>query len=379
VGDIVADLSRQVLAGVYTAEPVRRVRIPKEPGSGKYRTLRIGTLCDRVLGKALDDAFKGFWEKRFLPSSYGFRPRRSTWHLLADLEVALGRTGRTVLAVDDVKSAFDTVPLDAVLDVHREALARLRQQNFGGQERERTLALVGAVLRGHDRGRRRGIDQGAPYSPAALNALLDAYHDQVMTEIAKGLLWFRYADNLAYLVRSMSEGEDVLGKVSRLLEPLGMSLKFQDGVKDIRQDRVSLLGFSLHWDGETLHLGVEPGAFTHLQQHLDEVHAAPNPTRAAREAVLAWVEAYAPAFEDGDVAGVLATAAGRGFRELVSPARLCERWRTAWGRWQACRAKAQRRPHHPQDRVRLRRRQAPGSHEPEAGVPDSFRHPGSFS
>jgi hypothetical protein len=129
----------------------------------------------------------------------------------------------------------------------------------------------------------------------------------------------------------------------------------EDGVKDLRQDRVSLLGYLLRWDGKALHLEIEPGAFTHLRQHPGQAHAAPNPTQAARAAILAWVEAYAPAFEDGDVAGVLATAAGCGFREVVSPARLRERWRTARERWQARRAIAQRRPHRRQDRVRRSR------------------------
>jgi RNA-directed DNA polymerase len=176
VGQIMRDLSEQVLEGVYRAEPVRRVKIPK-PGTDKFRTLKISTLCDRVLGKALDIAFKAFWEKRFLTRSYGFRPRRNTWQMLAHLEVAMQKSGRRVLAVDDLKNAFDNVPVDLVIQCHRDALERAQQRNFTREEKNQTLALVEAVLRGCDKGREIGIDQGGPYSPTALNVLLHYHHD----------------------------------------------------------------------------------------------------------------------------------------------------------------------------------------------------------
>jgi retron-type reverse transcriptase len=245
-GQIVADLSEQIISGAYFPEQVRKVRTPKRPGSDATRELPIGTICDRVLGSALESAFQGFWKKRFLPWSFGFRKGTGTWDMLADIEVAMQKTGMRVLAADDLKIAFGSVPIEAVLECHREALEGVRQKNFGREERERTLALVEAVLRGHDRKRQRGIDQGNPYSPTALNVVLNEYHDKQMKEISMKLLWWRYADNVAYLCQGMSEGEQALQEVGRLLEPLGMTLKGEDGVKDLGQGDVArLLGFSL--------------------------------------------------------------------------------------------------------------------------------------
>lgn len=85
VGQVVGDLSEQAVSGVYFAEKVRKVRIPKRPGSEETRELKIGTLCDRVLGSALESAFQGFWKKRFLPWSFGFRKGVGTWDMLADI------------------------------------------------------------------------------------------------------------------------------------------------------------------------------------------------------------------------------------------------------------------------------------------------------
>jgi retron-type reverse transcriptase len=345
VGPIVADLSEQVISDIYFSEPVRKVRIPKKPGSDEMREMRIGTLCDRVLGSALEGAFQRFWKARFSPWSFGFRKGRATWDMLADIEITMQRTGKLVLAVDNLKSAFDNVPIGAVVECHENALARVQQKNFNREAKKRTLALIEAVLRGHDHTRQRGIDQGNPYSPTALNVVLDIYHDkQITQEISKQLLWWRYADNVAYLCQGMSEGGQVLEEVGRLLKPLGMTLKGEDGVKDLCQgDIAHLLGFSLWWDGETLHLEVEPGSFNQLRQNLGQAHVMPNPRRTALDVVRGWVKAYAPAFEDGDVSSVPAIMSEHGFREGISLMLLQEWWRDAWERWQRCRQKARRR------------------------------------
>lgn len=345
VGQIVGNLSGQVLSGVYFSEEVRKVAIPKKPDSDKVRVLKIGTLCDRVLGSALDHAFKDFWKARFLPWSYGFRARMSPWRMLADLEVAMQNTGLRVLAIDDLKNAFDNVPIDKVIELHAQALKNLHQGNFSREDKKKTVALVEAVLRGHDRKRKVGIDQGNPYSPTGLNVLLHYYHDLLIKkEISKESLWFRYADNLAYLCQSVSEGWQTLEAVTALLQPLGMTLKGEDGIKDLAHGEVAhLLGFSLWWEGDALNLEIEPETLTQLKQRLAECHVTPNPPEAALMVAQGWVEAYAPAFGDGDVSHVLTSITEQGFREGISLTTLTDWWKRAWSRWQKARVKARRR------------------------------------
>jgi hypothetical protein len=123
-----------------------------------------------------------------------------------------------------------------------------------------------------------------------------------------------------------------------------MTLKGQDGVKDLSQkDKASTLGFSLRWDGKTLHKEVEPAAFSQLRQRLGQSHVAPSPRQDALDAIRGWVKAYAPAFEDGDVAEVLVITAQCGFREGISLSLIQKGWQDAWKRWQRCLDKAQRR------------------------------------
>jgi len=59
----------------FTAQPVRRVYIPK-PGTNRQRPLGIPVILDRVHQARVVNALEPEWEARFEPRSYGFRPGR---------------------------------------------------------------------------------------------------------------------------------------------------------------------------------------------------------------------------------------------------------------------------------------------------------------
>src|SRR5262249_11766988 len=146
----------------------------------------------------------------------------STWHRLADLEVRMRKYDRWVVAVADVRKAFDNVPISTVVELHTQALDRLKQKTFSAADKHRTVALVETVLRGRDEHKTRGIDQGGPFSPSALNVLFHYQLDVPITaRVGTKPCWFRYADNLVCLGQNVSEGGQVLDRVSQLLQPLG--------------------------------------------------------------------------------------------------------------------------------------------------------------
>lgn len=156
-------------------------------------------------------------------------------------------------------------------------------------------------------------------------------------------LWFRYADNLVYLARSVSEGRQVLRKVRGLLRPLGLTLKREGGVRDLANGtEVQLLGFSLRRHRNKVVYGLGKEALNHLAQDLSLAHATPHPPVTARLSLLGWVESVGPAFESGDAVlhTVLRLAAEHGFRELVSFEELRRHWEDAWIRWQEVRKHA---------------------------------------
>src|SRR6266699_3382526 len=76
VARLLDELVAELRAGSYRPLPTRRVFIPK-PGSGEQRPLSIPAVRDRIVQAALRTVIEPIFEADFLPSSFGFRPRKS--------------------------------------------------------------------------------------------------------------------------------------------------------------------------------------------------------------------------------------------------------------------------------------------------------------
>jgi hypothetical protein len=250
------------------------------------------------------------------------------WTALAHLERIIRDQERYVLAQDDIANAFDNVPVDEVIEIHRHHL-----------EDDKLVGLLEAVVRGNPN-RATGIDQGSPVSPLLLNVELHHVLDAPFSQNAANSHWIRYADDLAYATRSVPEGEEALATARDLLQPHGLTLKGEEGPPaDLRREdsRVRLLGFIIKWRNNRLHLEVPQEAWRGLDRDLQEAHEAENPPEAARMAAGGWAGAYGPAFEgewSTAVDRILRAAARAGFREL--PRRPLERAvQSASDRWNA--------------------------------------------
>src|SRR5216683_137032 len=85
-------IREQLLNGTYEPKPVRRVEIPKPDGGG-VRKLGIPTVLDRFIQQAVMQVLQRQWNPTFSQYSYGFRPRRSAHHAVAQAQqyIAQGR------------------------------------------------------------------------------------------------------------------------------------------------------------------------------------------------------------------------------------------------------------------------------------------------
>jgi RNA-directed DNA polymerase len=381
-------VSKAIMGGSYRPGPSRKLPIPKPDGG--HRTLMIRNLLDRVVSAAIYRALLPVFERLFLDGSHGFRPRRSPLTLLAALEAMMIQTGRTVLAQDDVKKAFDHV---VIADVMENLSEHIEDQGL--------LTLIETVIRGSDNpGRAMGIAQGDPVSPLLLNIRLHTIHDIPMTGTvahinldAPGIgavthdnlkaprdgatgnitiddsrtgiadhtitnapltgaitqpLWLRYADNLVFVARSVSEGTQILNQTRRLLKPAGHTLKGEDGPPvDLRTGEAQLLGFTLSLRGNRLHLGAGEASWQQLARDLEQAHDTEDPPTTANRVVEGWLACFGAAFESSGpsvLERIYRLAAALGFRELAAPELLRERINGSHTRWRA----VQRTAHHRQ-------------------------------
>ena len=355
----VGKISQCIRNGTYRPHDTRQVQIPKSSGKG-YRTLKIKTIFDRVVAKALQTALEPLWEQVFLDGSYGFRPHRNCWKLLADLQARMVRQDRWVLAIDDVRNAFDHVDIETTINTHVQML----DEHFSRQpEHERTdpadgdysggtkrkpansskgdisqyRDLIATILHGANENRTVGIDQGCPYSPTALNALLHYGHDAPLSaDCNTPSCWFRYADNLIYLAADVHEGKTLLDRASRLLEPLGLELKAEDGLYDLNYgDKAQVLGFIIRKQGNSLVFDLSDTAWHRLEEHLQEAHESSNPSAVAIHSIYSWIKSYGPAFRSvrKHVDRIVRLAVRYGFREGISRTRLRRLMQAAYRRW----------------------------------------------
>jgi RNA-directed DNA polymerase len=207
-------LSQSLKDGSYRPQAVRRVWIPK-PGSTEKRPLGIPTVRDRVVQAALRHVMEPIFERDFAEQSYGFRPNRGC-------KDALGRVDQLLKAdyswvVDaDLKSYFDTIP-------HDQLLERVREKVSDG----RVLELLRAYLTQKVLETTKswtpegGTPQGAVISPLLSNLYLDPL-DQQMAQ--QGVEMVRYADDFVILCRSQGEAAAALEQVRQWAEQAGLAL-----------------------------------------------------------------------------------------------------------------------------------------------------------
>ena len=189
-------LINQIRKGKYIPQPIRGKNIPK--GNGKFRTLGIPTVVDRMLQQAVLRVIMPRYEYMFSEYSYGFRPKRNT-HQAVGKSLEYINSGYQHIVEIDLKGFFDEV--DHVL---------LLQLLYRKVKCKATMTLIRRWLRvpieqnGKLVKRRKGVPQGSPISPLLSNIILHEL-DEYME--AKGMKFVRYADDFSIYCKTKSQAK----------------------------------------------------------------------------------------------------------------------------------------------------------------------------
>ena len=207
-------LSESLRTGTYRPQAIRRHFIPK-PGSQEKRPLGIPTIQDRVVQTALRMVLEPIYERDFAAQSYGFRPGMGCKDALRRVDELL-KAGYVHVVDADLKSYFDTIPKDRLLDLVAGKVAdgrilKLVEAFLGQSVLEDTQEWVPE----------QGTPQGAVISPLLSNIYLDPL-DHLMA--GQRFEMVRYADDFVVMCRNPQEAAEALGVVRDWTEKAGLTL-----------------------------------------------------------------------------------------------------------------------------------------------------------
>jgi RNA-directed DNA polymerase len=209
-------LWNRLASGCYMPPPVREKSIPK--GNGKERILGIPTILDRVAQEVIRAELEPLVEPKFLPSSFGYRPRKSAHQALE--QCAKNCWERWYVVDLDIKGFFDNINHERMMEVLRKHTDKKHILLYCERWLKAQVMKPNGTL--EDRG--AGTPQGGVISPLLANLYLHEVFDRWLTETQPLVVFERYADDIVVHTRSPEQSALILDKIRSRLKEFSLTL-----------------------------------------------------------------------------------------------------------------------------------------------------------
>ena len=221
----------------------------------------VPTVLDRFIQQAVMQVLQRQWNPTFSQYSYGFRPRRSAHHAVAQAQQYIAQGYGWVIDLD-LEKFFDRVNHD-----------KLMGQIAKRVEDKRLLKLIRAFLNagvmenGLVSPSVEGTPQGGPLSPLLSNLVLDELDRELE---CRGHRFVRYADDCNIYVRSERAGQRVMESISRFITQK-LKLKVNEPKSAVaRPQERKFLGFSFT-AGPDIRRTIAPKSLERFKQRIREI------------------------------------------------------------------------------------------------------------